>query len=214
MKDVKELLKKFQDKSFIIIKRLDEFKTIVNDDDERIFEELAFCLCTPQSKATVCWSAITSLMNNGLLLSGTKEKIRPFLNAVRFGDSKSEYIVKARELFSRDGQIKIKEKILSMPNPVELRDWLAENVNGLGLKEASHFVRNIGLSDNKVAILDRHILKNLVEYGVIAEIPKSLTEKIYLEIEQKTKDFAEELEIPLDELDLLLWSEETGTIFK
>jgi N-glycosylase/DNA lyase len=214
MKDVKDLMRNFRNKSFLIRERLEEFKTIINDSDERIFEELAFCLCTPQSKATICWNAIISLMKNGLLFNGTREQIRPFLNAVRFGDNKSEYIVKAREQFSRNGQIKIKEKILSMLNPVELRDWLAENVKGLGLKEASHFIRNIGLSDNKVAILDRHILKNLVEYSVITEIPKSLTEKVYLEIEQKMKDFAEHIEVTMNELDLLFWSEETGEIFK
>ena len=211
MKSPDELLKKFQARSLEILNRLDEFKGIMKDSDERIFEELAFCLCTPQSKATVCWNAVTALVKNDLLFTGSKEKIRPFLNAVRFGDNKSGYIVEARQLFP---EMQIKQKILSMPNPVELREWLAENVKGLGLKEASHFIRNIGLSDNKVAILDRHILKNLVEYGVIAGIPKNLSEKTYLEIEQKMKDFAGELGITLDELDLLLWSEETGVVFK
>lgn len=84
---------------------------------------------------------------------------------------------------------------------------------GLGMKEASHFMRNIGLFED-IAILDRHILKNLIEYDVISEIPKTLTVKIYLEIEQKMKEFAEKIKIPFTELDLLFWSEETGHVFK
>lgn len=84
---------------------------------------------------------------------------------------------------------------------------------GFGMKEASHFMRNIGLFED-IAILDRHILKNLIEYDVISEIPKTLTVKIYLEIEQKMKEFAEKIKIPFTELDLLFWSEETGHVFK
>src|SRR3989304_4233933 len=121
MKSPDELLKKFQARSLEILNRLDEFKGIMKDSDERIFEELAFCLCTPQSKATVCWNAVTALVKNDLLFTGSKEKIRPFLNAVRFGDNKSGYIVEARQLFP---EMQIKQKILSMPNPVELREGL------------------------------------------------------------------------------------------
>lgn len=214
MKSIEELMKRFQARSIEIRNRLQEFKEIMNESDGRVFQELAFCLCTPQSKATLCWNAILALAKNNLLFNGDKEQIRPFLNAVRFGDNKSGYIVGTRKLFSGGGGIKIKDKILSMPSPIELREWLVENVAGLGMKEASHFIRNVGLSENTVAILDRHILKNLVEYGVIAEVPKSLTEKVYLLVEQKMKDFARGLGITLDELDLLFWSEETGMVFK
>ena len=59
-----------------------------------------------------------------------------------------------------------------------------------------------------------HILKNLKAYGVIKEIPKSLTKKEYLGIENKLRDFCKKINIPMDELDLLLWSKETGFVFK
>jgi N-glycosylase/DNA lyase len=65
-----------------------------------------------------------------------------------------------------------------------------------------------------IAILDRHILKNLIKYGVIDEVPKSLTEKKYTEIEGKMRAFSKEIGIPFSHLDLLWWSEETGEIFK
>jgi len=81
------------------------------------------------------------------------------------------------------------------------------------MKEASHFLRNIGLGKD-LAILDRHILKNLKEYGVINEIPKSITKKVYIAIEDKMREFSKRINIPMDELDLLFWSKETGIIFK
>lgn len=211
MKDTRELLETYESKKSEIKKRLEEFKLILNESDERIFSELAFCLCTPQSKAKHAWSAITALNKNNLLLSGTQEQIKPFLNSVRFNESKSKYIVEARNLFSQNGKLEIKSKLNSSPE--NLRQWLVENVNGYGLKEASHFLRNIGIGKG-LAILDRHILKNLHEYGVIEEIPKSLTEKKYFEIEKKFIEFGEKIGIPMEELDLLFWSEETSHIFK
>jgi len=208
-----ELIKKYEQRKSEIKKRLEEFKQVKNKTDEEIFAELSFCLCTPQSKATVCWNAITSLVKNNLLYNGNEEKIKPFLNAVRFNENKSRYIVGARKLFSNDYELNIKNFINTFNNLNELRDWLAENVNGIGFKEASHFLRNIGMGNN-FAILDVHILRNLKKYGVIDEMPKSLSKKKYLEIENKMKGFAETIGIPVDELDLLLWSEETGFIFK
>ncbi len=76
----------------------------------------------------------------------------------------------------------------------------------------SHFLRNIGYRN--LAILDRHILKNLVHHGVLLELPKTLTPKKYLDIEQLFQQFAKNIQIPMDALDLLFWSNETGEIFK
>ncbi len=208
-----ELISKYNLKKDEIRQRLEEFKKIIEQPDERIFAELAFCICTPQSRATQCWKAIESLAKNNLLFTGSNEQIKPFLNTVRFNENKSKYIVQARKTFSNGQKIAIKEKLLPFGEPEKMRDWLVENINGFGLKEASHFLRNIGFGKT-LAILDSHILKNLRKYGVIDEIPKSLAEKKYLEIEKKMKEFADKIGIPLDELDLLLWSEETGMIFK
>ena len=214
MKSVPELLKKYEERKDEIRKRLAEFREVFSKDDQRVFAELSFCLCTPQSKATSAWTAISSLVNNGYLISGTQDQIMPFLNTVRFNEGKAKNIVSARNMFSNGNQLRIKEKLLEFKgNQRLMREWLVENVMGLGMKEASHFLRNVGMG-SELAILDRHILKNLQEYGAIEDIPKSLTEKRYLEIESKMKKFADEIGVPFDELDLLLWAEETGFIFK
>ncbi len=86
-------------------------------------------------------------------------------------------------------------------------------MKGLGYKEASHFLRNIGLGFD-LAILDRHIMRNLLKYGVIDKIPECITKKCYLSLENEMKKFSDKIDIPLADLDLLFWSEETGEIFK
>ena len=125
---------------------------------------------------------------------------------------KSKYIIEAREFFVHDGKIDIKSK-LGKGTVDSKREWLVKNVKGLGYKEASHFLRNIGLGF-ELAILDRHIMKNLMKYGVIDEIPECLSKKCYLFFEEKMKEFSEKVNIPMSDLDLLFWSEETGEIFK
>lgn len=190
-----------------IKKRLDELKRVWYENDRRVFAELAFCLCTPQSKAKASDKAVRSCADCNLLFVGRAEDIEPILNkfGVRFAKHKSNYIVEARNYFSKDGVIKIKEKLNTEDIP-GLRNWLADNVKGLGMKEASHFLRNIGFGKD-VAILDRHVLRSLVKYDVIPEEPVTLTKPKYLEIEQKVREFSKKVNIPMDELDLLFWSE-------
>jgi N-glycosylase/DNA lyase len=188
------------------------FKQMGQESDEKIFVELCFCLCTPQSKAKICDIAIRSLYSNGTLISGTWEEIQQGLIGVRFAPTKAKRIVAARDLFSNNGQFVIKQ-YLDTSNIFELRNWLAITVKGLGYKESSHFLRNIGLG-KKLAILDRHILKNLDKFGIIKEIPPTISKKKYLEIEQMMQEFCQLTGIALDELDLLFWSMETGEVFK
>jgi len=81
----------------------------------------------------------------------------------------------------------------------------------LGLKEASHFLRNIGFDD--YAIIDFHIVDLLVKENLIKR-PKTITPKIYLEIETVLKKLAIQVNLTLAELDLYLWYLETGKILK
>lgn len=209
---LEDLLKSYASKKIAIKKRLLEFREMWKEPDERIFAELCFCICTPQSRARVCSNAIERMKRIGILFRGDEEDIRRYLIGVRFPRNKARYIVNARNFLTRRGDVVLKGKI-RFADPIRVRDWLVKNIKGVGYKEASHFLRNIGLGE-KLAILDRHILKNLLKYGIIKDIPKTLTPKKYLEIEKKMRRFSKRMDIPLAELDLLLWSEETGEIFK
>ncbi len=195
-----------------IVSRLSEFKKIwASGTDEDIFKELVFCLLTPQSRAKFCWDAVKNL--NGLLLKGSGESIVQKLSRVRFKNNKTQYILEARRLFTKDGKIQTKSLISGFSKNTEAREWFVDNVKGMGYKEASHFLRNIGSGKN-IAILDRHILKNLRLLRVIDEIPASLSRREYLRIEQKMIKFTKKIKIPMEHLDLVLWYKETGEIFK
>src|SRR6266566_2047800 len=167
----------YQERKAAIQKRLSEFRQVMQWKDEEVFAELCFCLLTPQSSAKVCWEAVTALKERTLLLKGQPQELEPHLRSVRFSDSKAKYIVEARDMFSNDGKLQLKSRISSFYNPFELREWLVENVKGLGYKEASHFLRNIGLGEG-FAILDRHILRNLNRIGVMADKETSIYFKL------------------------------------
>lgn len=202
------LVTSYAEKRNEIENRLKEFRAVKNKSEKEIFAELVFCILTPQSKARACDAAVKSMIESNAIFSGNKRSIERLLKSrVRFHKTKAGHIIKARD-FLLNG---IKDKLAG--NPSEAREWLVENIDGLGYKEASHFLRNIGLGE-ELAILDRHILKNLAKHGVIKEMPKSMTRKRYMEIESKFKEFAKGIRIPPAHLDLLFWSQETGEIFK
>ena len=197
-----------------IINRLFEFKKIFkygNEDD--IFNELIFCILTPQSKAKLCWDAVRKICEKDVLSKCNKTELKRNLYGVRFYNKKSEYIISAYRQFTVKGKLSIREFFDNFNSSRNARDWLVKNIKGIGYKEASHFLRNIGLGDD-LTILDRHILKNLKLLRVINEIPKSISRRKYYEIENKMAEFARQIDIPLSHLDLLLWYSETGEIFK
>ena len=200
---ITELRKEYSKKKKEIKKRLKEFSKIKGKD---VFYELCFCLMTPQSKAKQAHRCELILREKDFL----NKNINPLLHLkkrVRFHNNKTKYLHDAKEKIDA-----IFYEIKNIKDNKKLRQWLVENVKGYGMKESSHFLRNIGKRD--LAILDRHILKNLKSLGVIDNIPKSLTAKKYLEIEKKFYSFSKKIKIPMDELDLLFWSIEAGEVFK
>ncbi len=214
IEEVKMLRSVYFAKRQEIQKRLEEFKRVWEEGrEEDIFTELVFCILTPQSKAKVCWDVVQRLVDEGLLLKGEVDEIVKRLNGVRFKNKKAEYIVRAREFFMNNDEIVVRPHLRKLGKDKDMRDWLVRNVKGMGYKEASHFLRNIGLG-KALAILDRHILKNLRLFGIIERIPNALSKKKYFEIEKKMRRFAREVDIPMAHLDLLFWYKETGEIFK
>lgn len=188
-------------------RRLSEFSSVSPSD---YFYELAYCLLTPQSSARHAARVVEMLRKASFRETGLNPE--PFLRErscyVRFHRTKARHLLLAREQFSR-----VMETLGNGHPASELREWLVRNVKGLGYKEATHFLRNIG-KNNGLAILDRHILRNLQRHGVLRSIPPSLSRKKYLAIERRFGIFAERIGIPVDELDLLFWSIETGEILK
>jgi N-glycosylase/DNA lyase len=204
-----------------IDKRLEEFSLLwENGGDLDIFKELCFCTCTPQNDAHKAWNAVLCLQENKLIETGAHSAVAEILRerGVRFHRNKARYIITNREIFYPETKNKIYALIKNKPNkPLidvrDARDELQKKVFGWGLKEASHFLRNVG-KGNSICILDRHIMRQLVLYNVIKEIPASITGTAYHEIEKKMLSFAEKESIPADALDLIFWYKEKNELFK
>jgi N-glycosylase/DNA lyase len=152
-----------------------------------------------------------------LLLEGEPEEMTLALKeagAHRFPVARPRYIVTTRAYFRENFDMKLRKRLRSFLDPFERRDWLAQEkqIKGLGYKEASHFLRNIGIKGH--AILDKHVMRCLAEVGVIEGPTPPSNRKRYLEVEQQYLRFAKDIKINCDELDLVLWSMKTGEILK
>lgn len=190
-----------------IRERLAEFTLVPRNE---YFYELIFCILTPQSSQRNAESTIDELKRDDFQTLGFDAT--PYLgdprHYIRFHITKAKRLSLIRERYEKIEQ----ELVQQHTDVMKLRDTLIDLVPGFGLKEASHFLRNIGYRD--VAILDRHIFKHLLALKIIGRMPRSLTRKRYLSIEKRWLRFAAEYGIPMEELDLLFWSMETGEIKK
>lgn len=191
----------------IVEKRLGEFENLgLNGGNDEWFSEMCFCLLTANSRAK---SAIE--IQKQLGIRGFKEASQQTissaikLNKHRFHNNKSKYIVCSRT------NKEIKDKLFGMSES-EAREWLVKNIKGLGYKEASHFLRNVGKKN--LAILDRHILNLMVENNYLDKKPKSLNKNTYLEIEEKFNNLAKKIGMNSAELDLYMWYMKTGEVLK
>jgi N-glycosylase/DNA lyase len=209
-----KLKRSYVEKKDIIRARLDEFRRVYDEgDDRRIFEELAFCICTAGASAKMGINSMDAARD--ILIEGSLRKLRGVLKGVhRFPNWRPIYIIHTREYLKREHGFRLKELIGSFSDPIERREYFAMNrdIKGIGWKESSHFLRNIGFPG--YAILDKHILNTLYEIGIIESPKPPANRDRYIAIENSVREFADEIGIPMDELDLVLWSEKTGEILK
>ena len=197
-----------------IHRKLKEFESIIqNAPEEVIFEELVFCIFTAGTSARMGLSALQAVRS--ILPSASEDELRQTLRGVyRFPNVRSKHVIHTRDYLDREYGLRLRPLLLSFENAAERRDFFALNkdIKGLGFKEASHFLRNVGFRG--YAILDKHILQCLFELGITksTRAPRSRSE--YIEIESRFRGFTEKNGFDFDEMDLLLWSEKTGEILK
>ncbi|MBD3273599.1 N-glycosylase/DNA lyase [Candidatus Dependentiae bacterium] len=186
----------------LIETRLLEFQRIKNSNNLIWFNELCFCLLTANSKAETAIKIQIEMDKDGFIKK-TETQIARIIkkHGHRFHNTKAKYIAGARKF------LHIKDIIEKMSD-FEAREFLVQNIKGLGYKEASHFLRNVGY--NNLAIIDRHILKFLKKENLIKEIPKTINKKKYLEFEKILGNF----KIKQSKLDLIIWAQMTGKVLK
>jgi N-glycosylase/DNA lyase len=189
----------------LVNQRINEFKNINRKSNEDLFQEMCFCILTANYNAEKSIKIQNQIQN--CFLTDTKEELSKKLkyHGHRFPNTRAKYI--SESLKCKD---KLKD-IVQFHDKQALRNWVVNNVKGLGYKEASHFLRNIGFDD--YAIIDFHIIDILFDYKLIQK-PKTITKNKYLEIEDLLEKIAKKTNLTLAELDLYLWYIETGKILK
>lgn len=194
----------------LVNERLGEFSAFKQKDNDQWFSELCFCLLTANSKAATAMQIQNEVGSKGFIeYSFEAMKNAIIKNKHRFHNNKAGYIVMAREHLNIKNKI---EEIVEKKDTFHARLWLAENIKGLGFKESSHFLRNVGYTDR--AILDRHILGLMEEYSLIKQKPKTITKKSYYEMEEILAKFCKTVDMTQAELDLYLWFMKNNNILK
>jgi N-glycosylase/DNA lyase len=183
--------------------------------DDQLWEELVFCIFTAGASARMGFTAIEAvrpLLANGRPQQMTRALVRA--HAHRFPAARPAYVAVTRSYLQRNCGMRLRQRLTSFSDHFARRDWLAQEpeIKGLGYKESSHFLRNIGFKG--YGILDKHVLRCLSEIGVVESPKPPGTRSRYLETESAMRDFAREVKIDFDELDLVLWSMKTGEILK
>lgn len=197
-----------------IRRRLSEFESVwMSGSDARIWEEMVYCFFTGGCSAKMGLRSIFAV--RPLLESGEQAEVAKALNGVhRYPNARSRYVVASRTFLQEHCGMKLRKKLKSFDCHYERRDWLVreKGIKGLGYKEASHFLRNIGFSG--YAILDKHVLRCLYELKIIDDPRPPNSRAKYLRVEEKLKQLARSARIDFDELDLVLWSMKTGEVLK
>ncbi len=197
-----------------IRRRLAEFESIwKRGTDADLWEEMVFCFFTGGCSAKMGMRSINAVKM--LLADGEQPDLAKALTGVhRYPNARSRYIVASRSFLREHCGMNLRTKLQSFDCDLARRDWLVKEkgIKGLGYKEASHYLRNIGFSG--YAILDKHVLRCLHELKIIEEPKPPNTRSKYLRVEEKLKQLAKRAEIDFDELDLVLWSMKTGEILK
>jgi len=189
-------------------KRMDEFREMRDVENEDWFSELCFCLLTANSTAESGIKVQAVVRKDGFLSLKKNELTTALKRAhYRYPNKRADYIIGARK---KAGDLQATLK--SFETSAERREWLVKNIKGLGYKESSHFLRNVGYFD--LAILDRHVLRIMNDKKLIRQMPKTLNREKYLEIEETLAKEAKAMKLTQGELDLWLWASQTGRVLK
>ena len=211
---VEKILKVHAERGDEIRRRLSEFRTIAESGtDEQLWEEMVFCFFTGGCSARMGLSSVEAVRH--LLGQGSLEEIASALKGVhRYPNARSRYIIHTRNFLLDFCELKLSPVLRGFSDAQARRDWLVreKGIKGLGYKESSHFLRNIGYCG--YAILDKHVLRSLFELGFIEDPKPPNTRSKYLRVEESFGKLADATQIDFDELDLVLWSMKTGVILK
>ena len=184
--------------------------------EEDLWRELITCILGSQVPNWMGVAAARQLDEQGLVVpcgNFDVERIASALRApiesphgprrYRFPNSKARHIVAAhRAVCQQYGDLR---SLVSDSSPDECRRRLVESVPGVGLKQASLFLRNVGISSG-FAILDTHVVRYMREVGLVGILPRSITPEMYYVLESVLSRYADQLGRPVGHVDRAIWA--------
>ncbi len=185
--------------------KIAEFAAKRHADLRTLMDELCFCILAANCSAEMALATQQGLRDAYLTLPEKILARRLRRLKYRFYNVRAKYLIQAR------AQQPLLQRLLLQDDERSIREWLVKSIAGIGYKEASHFLRNVGFRN--VAIVDYHILDLLSRYSITPAFP-TITPRRYLAIENTLSRIASKLNLTLAELDLYLWYLETGKVIK
>lgn len=194
-----------RDNSFVKWNRLSE---------EELFAELASCIVGSRvtfEKAKV----VSDLFRRDDLLSVRDLMESPGMYERRiysvlreqkclYAKAKARYITKTGEKIYLEERASVKGILAGARDQYDAREKLSELCLGIGLKQASLFLRNIHYADS-LAILDTHVINYMNLLGFGSDLSKSLTRRLYLSYEGQLRDYSKKFNTPVAKLDVSIW---------
>lgn len=120
----------------------------------------------------------------------------------RFPKARSQQLAKARDAIAEQS---LSERLSKFSDPKRVRKELVKDISGLGPKQASMFLRNIGRCYD-LAILDTHVLRFMdVKNLLCLKKTKINTVKAYERTEKIVVNYANELGYPAGYMDWAIW---------
>jgi len=182
--------------------------------ENELFSEISSCIIGSRITFEKAKNISDALAEENLLCvdvlaemqSQSRRKIHAVLKREKclYARAKATYIVKTAENLYLEAKTSIKTILKKSENQYEARGKLTELCLGIGLKQASLFLRNIHYAD-ELAILDTHVLSYMQLVGLEAKKEKALTSKRYLDYENKLREYSQKFNTSIAMLDVSIW---------
>ncbi len=189
-------------------------------DERRLWWELSSCVLSSQVPYALAVAAADAIDAEGLLLdnhnnqesltSRLAEVLRTPLSvegrsrAYRFPVARARHLAATRAAVTSEARL-LRSLVDSFSDAAEARIWFVTHAPGIGPKQASMFLRNVGESYD-LAILDRHVLNYMSAIGIYVGAGLSITGFAqYRRIESVLRDHADSMKCSVGLLDWAIW---------
>jgi N-glycosylase/DNA lyase len=189
-------------------------------DERKMWWELSCCILSSQVPYPLAVAAANAIDEHGYLYKeicphkplvsrlidvlGKPLSVENKMRSYRFPIARAHQLAATHSTVLRDAT-SLKALVSSFSNPAKGRDWLVKFAPGMGPKQASMFLRNVGVS-YELAILDRHVLSYMSALGIYSGKSFSISGLTqYSHHETALREHARELDCPVGLLDWAIW---------